>query len=154
MKQAILSLVFALLLLGGCKCPQIAASSDTDNVVYRDSISTVIVKDTVLVYPIQENKVVAVDSSYLKTDLAFSFAKILPSGGLFHSIANFGSVPGKVIIKNTATSQNTKKTVTIQKTVTITKVIRGFFWWSGVIGWSVFLLWVGYKLRKLFSLSS
>jgi len=101
MKRLLYLPIFALLLLGGCRTTPEYIPVPYPVPVRYDSIVTKIVRDTVLTYPKQENKVVTSDSSYLKTDLAFSSAKIDSTGKLHHSIENFGFVPGKVIETDT-----------------------------------------------------
>ena len=152
MKQAILSLIFALLLLGGCKTKEVLRYVDRDVIVKRDSIVERIVKDTFFIYPPQDNKVITKDSSYLKTDLAFSFAKIQPDGMLFHSIENFGKVPGKVVEEKTKVNNDKKTTVTINTTTTITKYKWNWLSYVGLFSMIAGLIWVIFKIKKLFSL--
>ena len=152
MKQAILSLILALLLFGGCKAKEVIRSVDRDFVVNRDSIVTKIIKDTFFVYPPQDNKVVTKDSSFLKTDLAFSFAKIQPDGLLFHSIENFGKVPEKVVEEKTKVNNDKKTTITINTTTTITKHKWNPLSYIGLFSMIAGLIWVIFKIKKLFSI--
>ena len=152
MKQAILSLILALFLFGGCKTKEIVRYVDRDVVVNRDSIVTKIIKDTFFVYPPQDNKVVTKDSSFLKTDLAFSFAKIQPDGLLFHSIENFGKVPGKVVEEKTKVNNDKKTTITINTTTTITKYKWNPLSYVGLFSMIAGLIWVIFKIKKLFSI--
>ncbi len=94
MKKVIISFIFTLCLMYGCKTVEVPYPVEVP--VRYDSIITVVERDTVLSYPKQEQKVITTDSSYLKTDLAFSFAKIDSVGKLHHSIENFGLIPSKI----------------------------------------------------------
>lgn len=150
MKNIILCVIFSLCLIYGCRTVDVPYPVEV--VVKRDSIVTTIVKDTFFVYPPQDNKVIVKDSSYLKTDLAFSFAKIQDNGLLFHSIENFGKVPGKVVNQNTKTNTNTKTVLTVTITKTITKLRTDWIWWVG-IGSMVFgVVFIAFKVKKFLSL--
>lgn len=150
MKKLILSLAIALFLLNGCRTKEIIQYVDREVVVNRDSIVEKIIKDTFFIYPPQDNKVIAKDSSYLKTDLAFSFAKIQPDGLLFHSIENFRKIPGKVINQNTKVNNNKKTIVTIKITRTITKLRTDWIWWTGLASLAALLIFIVLKAKKLF----
>lgn len=150
MKKLILSLTIALFLFNGCKTKEIVQYVDMEVVVNHDSIVTKIIKDTFFIYPPQDNKVITKDSSYLKTDLAFSFAKIQPNGLLFHSIENFRKIPGKVINQNTKVKNNTKTIVTVRITKTITKLRTDLIWWIGIASLIGIAIFAFIKLRKLF----
>ena len=147
MKTLVLSLFLATFLFFGCKpCEPIVIDNTT--IQWRDSIVLRTVRDTVTVYPKQENKTVAVDSSFLKTDLAFSLAKIQPDGKLFHSIENYGMIPAKIIentkIINKGKNTHTTKTITLERKVYKNK--WGLLDW---IGLAVIILSVIFVVLKL-----
>ena len=147
MKKLILTLFLATLFFYGCKpCEPIVIDNST--IQWRDSIVLRTVRDTVTIYPKQENKTVAVDSSFLKTDLAFSFARIQTDGKLFHSIENYGFIPAKIIentkIINKGKNTNTTKTITLER-----KVYKNKWGFLDYFGLAVIILSVIFVLLKL-----
>lgn len=134
----------ALLLLTGCRTTPEYIPVPYPVPVRYDSIVTKIVRDTVLAYPKQENKVVTTDSSYLKTDLAFSTAKIDSTGKLHHSIANFGFVPSKVIETDTDVTKDSLVIKEVRVPYEVEKIVYKWNWlsWIGLIA----ILFLGYKL--------
>lgn len=145
--KTILTLFLAALILYGCKpCEPIVIDNST--IQWRDSIVLRTVRDTVTIYPKQENKTIAVDSSFLKTDLAFSIARIQSDGKLFHSIENYGLIPAKIIentkIINKGKNTNTTKTITLERKVYKNK--WGFLDYFGLV---VIILSVIFVLLKL-----
>lgn len=152
--KAILSLFLAVFLLWGCKpCEPIVI--DNTKIQWRDSIVLRTVRDTVVVYPKQENKTITNDSSFLKTDLAFSIAKIRPDGKLFHSIENFGLIPSKIIentkIINKGKNTQTTKTITLERKVYKNKWgFLDYFGLAVIIGFAIFVLLKFTPLRKFF----
>ena len=152
MKIPILSLVLALVLLAGCKTTEIVREVPVPYEVKRDSIVIRTLRDTVFQYPEQSNQVITRDSSYLKTDLAFSVAKIDSTGMLFHSIQNFGKVPGKVISTDTKTEQDKPKLVetftTKYETVIEEVPIRDIWSHLGMLGSIAFVVFIVYKVKR------
>lgn len=152
--KAILSLFLAVFLLWGCKpCEPIVIDNTT--IQWRDSIVLRVVRDTVVVYPKQENKTITNDSSFLKTDLAFSISKIQPDGKLFHSIENFGLIPAKIIentkIINKGKNTQATKTITLERKVYKNKWgFLDYFGLAVIIGFAIFVLLKFTPLRKFF----
>jgi hypothetical protein len=152
LKWRIFSLVVALLFLNGCRIVEVPVIVT----VTKDSIVERVIMDTMFIYPKQENKTVSVDSSYLKTDLAFSWARIQPDGRLFHSIENVGKIPGKVVKNTTTVKKEIPKIIKIKETKTITKTkikikevkVHDAFWWSGVVGWVALFGWFIFTVKK------
>lgn len=146
MKKHHLIAFLAIIFFTGCKAKEIII----ERVSVRDSI--VIVKDTVVDYKIQYQSVVTVDSSYLSTDLASSRASIDKNGLLHHSIQNIGSVPSKIIYKKVVQKDSIpyKVEVVKEKIVKQPEIVyqHGFFFWSGLIFYVCFFVWLIFKLKK------
>lgn len=144
-------IVFWLILLVGCKTIYVPTPYPVR--VVRDSIVTKIERDTMLVYPKQEQSVIAVDHSYLKTDLAESTASIDSTGLLHHSIQNFGLIPSKV----TETKTNVRDSVpypveVIKETkVEVIKYKWGWFSWIGLLSCIGFIAFLVLKIKKFFT---
>lgn len=120
MKKLILSDIFALFLLSGCKTNEVVNSNNRE--VINNQISTTIVHDTVISYLPQKQEVKTNQKSKLSTDFSFSIAWVDSTGLLNHSIENFKVVPAQLIEKKVYSSKRT--TLNITKTITITKTVK------------------------------
>lgn len=152
--KTILSVIFALFLLNGCKTKEIVNINNRE--VINDHISTTIIHDTVISYLPQKQEVKTNQKSKLSTDFSFSIAWVDSTGLLNHSIENFKLVPAKVIEKKVYSSKterlNITKTITITKTV-IKEVIvykHDTIWWIGLIVSILLGLFLLYKANKAF----
>lgn len=150
MKNVIVSLIFSLYLLFSCRTVEVPYPVEVP--VRYDSIVTVIERDTVLSYPKQEQKVVTADSSFLKTDLAFSYAKIDSAGKLHHSIENFGNIPSK--IKETKKEVNKDVPVIVKTPAPNPTIIYKWNWlsWFGLISALYWLTRLVLYFKKLFKI--
>lgn len=153
MKRLLYLPAIALLLLTGCRTTPEYIEVPYPVPVRYDSIVTKIVRDTVLAYPKQENKVVTTDSSYLKTDLAFSRAKIDSTGKLHHSIENFGFVPGKVIETDTNVKDDSLVVKEVRVPYYVEKIIYKWNWlsWIGLaaIAFLIYKLYIWIRKRLI-----
>ena len=152
--KTILSVIFALFILSGCKTKEIVNSNNRE--VINDHISTTIIHDTVISYLPQKQEVKTNQKSKLSTDFSFSIAWIDSTGLLNHSIENLKVVPAQVIEKKVYSSKteqlNITKTITITKTV-IKEVIvykHDTVWWIGLIVSILLGLFLLYKANKAF----
>lgn len=150
MKKVIVSIVFALCFTYGCRTVEVPYPLEVP--VRYDSIVTVVERDTVLSYPKQEQNVITTDSSYLKTDLAFSFAKIDTSGKLHHSIQNFGLIPSK--IKEKKKEVNKDVPVIVKTPAPDPIIIYKWNWlsWFGLVNALYWLTRLVLYIKKLFKI--
>lgn len=150
MKKVIICFIFSLYLLFSCRTVEVPYPVEVP--VRYDSVVTVVERDTILSYPKQEQKVVTTDSSFLKTDLAFSYAKIDSTGKLHHSIENLGIIPSK--IKETKKEVKKDLPVLVNTPTPEPTIIYKWNWlsWFGLVNALYWVAKMVLYIKKLFKI--